>query len=188
MNRRHFCALACAATLAGCASPNPTLYTLAPSPGPVVRTGVRSVELHRIALAGYLDRPEIVRSAPEYRLRTADTERWGEALGRMMERVLVENLAQRLPSTAIYAESGAITATPDIILEINVQRFDADPSNTVVLLAQVSTRRETGRANATTRTVRLTATPATTSTPDLVATMSDLLGQFADAVAGMIGR
>ena len=69
---------------AGCSSPPTELYTLAPVPGTAARIAARSIELRRIGLAGYLDRPEIVRSAADYRLRVTDRERWGEPLGGMI--------------------------------------------------------------------------------------------------------
>ena len=186
MNRLARGVLGGVIALAGCASPDPDLFTLAALPGQPSSARVQSVELRRIGLAGYLDRPEIVRATAQYRLHVADNERWGEPLGRMVERVLTEDLVQRLPHAAVFAESGAISTQPEEVLEIDIQRFDADAQGQVVLLAQVAVRHERGRAAASARTVRLTVTPASASTPDLVAAMSATLGQLADAVAGLL--
>ena len=60
-----------------CTSPEPAYYTLAPVPGTPRRGGVALIELRRPGLAGYLDRPEIVRSGSAYQLRVAGSERWG---------------------------------------------------------------------------------------------------------------
>lgn len=172
--------------VAACASPDPTLYTLASVPGTPVPAGRRSVELRRIGIAGYLDRPEIVRSAAGYQLQLGHGERWGEPTGSMIERVFTEDLVQRLPDASVFNESGAISTRPDLVLEIDVQRLDADASGDVVLLAQVALRHESGAVAAEADAVRLTLRPGSTSTRDLVATESALLGQLADRVAARI--
>jgi uncharacterized lipoprotein YmbA len=174
------------ALLAGCASPNPELYTLAALPGPASPLALHGVELRRIGLAGYLDRPDIVRSSAGFRLKLADNQRWGEPLGGMLDRVFTEDLVERLPRTAVFAESGAISTAPDIVLEVDVQRFDAEADGTLVLVAQVAIRPADARHAAEARTLRLTATPATASTHDQVAAMSRALADLADRVVAML--
>ena len=169
--------------LAGCASPQPSFYTLAATAGTTYPATARAVELRRIGLAGYLDRPEIVRGAGDYRVDFHDTERWAEPLGTLIERVFTEDLVRRLPGASVYGESGAISITPDLVVEVDVQRLDPE-SGEVVLLAQIAVRPEGDKAAGTTRaaTVRLTA-PSGTTTRDLAAAESALIGQLADAVA-----
>ena len=53
------------AVLAGCASPTVQLYTIAVEPGPTVIGSPKTIALHDISLAGYLDRSGIVRSADD---------------------------------------------------------------------------------------------------------------------------
>ncbi len=174
--------------LAGCtASPVPTLYTLAAEPGVPMTTPRISLELRRIGLAGYLDRPEIVRGTVQYRLQVAEQDRWGEPLGRMLDRVLTEDLVTRLPEAAVFAESGAISTRPDMVLEIDIQRLDADAEGALVLLAQIALRPEGGTASAETLRLRV-ALPAKASARDHVAAMSAALGHLADAVARKISK
>ncbi len=178
-------------TLAGCASPPADLYTLAAVPGTPLHTPRRSIELRRIGLAAYLDRSEIVRSQAQYRLRVANNDRWGEPLGGMLGRVLTEDLVQRLPDASIFLESGAISTQPDLVLEIDVQRFDPDADGTVVLLAQVAVRRESGGgatrgAGGFARSFRLTSMPSGASTADLAAALSRTLGELADRIAASV--
>lgn len=186
MRRWSALLLAACLALAACASPNPDFFTLAAVPGARSTSDIKSLELRRIGLAGYLDRSEIVRATTPYRLHMSDTERWGEPLGQMVTRVLTEDLVERLPNAAVFSESGAISTQPDEVLEVDVQRFDADASGQVVLLAQVAVRHDRSGAPAIARTVRLTVTPAGPDTPALVAAMSQTLGQFADSIAGML--
>src|SRR5471032_499830 len=111
---------------AACASPEPVLYTIPMKPGPVLPGGPRIVQLRDIGLASYLDRREIVRSSEGYKLGVSSNNWWGETLGTMLGRVIVIGLSERLPGSSIYAEGGAISADPNAIVSINIQRLDLD--------------------------------------------------------------
>ncbi|MBK1657091.1 PqiC family protein [Paracraurococcus ruber] len=185
MRRR---ALLGAALLAGCArSPEPRLFTLAPRPGEARAGGPATIELRRPGLAGYLDRPEIVRAAGPYQVGLAGAERWAEPFGDMLGRVLAENLSQRLPGSTVFTEAGGLSADADGVVELDVQRFDADAAGLVALLAQVAVRRSgSRRAAPRARSLRITVPAAAGDTPAMVAAMSTALGQLADAVAEML--
>ncbi len=185
-SRRGLLGLALAGAASACASPEPAYFTLAAVPGPARRGGPAQVELRRPGLAGYLDRPEIVRSNSPYSLRVTGAERWGEPLGDLIARILAEDLNNRLPGSSVFTSAGSITAEADATVEMDIQRFDADPSGQVVLLAQVAVSRGRARASAATRVVRLTVQPAGPGTASLVAAMSAALGQLADALAAML--
>lgn len=173
-----------AALPAACASPNPTLYVLAPVPG-VVRAGAaHNIALRGISLARYLERSQIVRSSEGYRLAVLSNEWWGEPLDALINRILVQELTQRLPASVVYADNGAISIPPDATVEINVQRFDLDRAGALLLQAQVAV---SGRAP-TSRGVALTVMPADATTAALVAAMSTAIGQLADVVAGALAR
>jgi uncharacterized lipoprotein YmbA len=173
--------------LAGCATAQPpALFTLAPVAGATLPARAGAIELRRVGLAGYLDRDAIVLSAAGYRLRLAANEHWAEPLGKMLDRVLSQDLAQRLPASTVFTEAGAIGGDARLVLEINIERLDADADGTVVLRAQVALHPDGRKAPPRTETLRLAATPAGPGTAELVATMSGLLGQLADRVAGMV--
>lgn len=181
--------LLCLLLLAGCsASPSPQLFTLGTSPGPSLPTRAGGIELRRIGLAGYLDRDSIVLSAANYRLQLATDQRWAEPLGHMLDRILAEDLAQRLPHTPVFTESGAIGGNANLILEINIQRLDADADGTIVLLAQLALRRDGSKSPPRTQTLHLAKHPNAPGTEATIATMSHLLGQLADHVAEMVGE
>ncbi len=186
MKRRTVLTLALGLAAASCRSPDPAYFTLAARPAPPLPgpPGPRLVELRRIGLAGYLDRPEIVRSNADYRLRLETNERWPEPPADMIARVLAENLNSRLPGTTVFSSTGAIASASDRTLEIDVQRFDVDASGQVVLLAQVAVSRAGGTRTA--QAVRLAATPAGPTTTDMVAAMSTVLGQLADRIVPML--
>ncbi len=176
------------AALAACSSPNPSYYTLAPIRGTPLPGGPALVELRRPGIAGYLDRSEIARSNTPYQLKLATNERWGEPFGDMVGRVLAENLNSRLSGTSVFTSAGAISADAGARVEIDVQRFDADSGGQVVLLAQVAITRNGNRGDPVTRPIRLSETPAGSSTADYVAAMSVALAQASDQIAALLRR
>ncbi len=127
-----------AAALGACSSPSPALYTIAPVSGAVQSGGPKVVALQQISLARYLERSQIVRSSENYRLDVMSNDWWGEPLGAMLSRVLIEELGQRLPQSVVIGESGAVTVSPDATIEVNMQRLDEDAAGNLVLQAQAS--------------------------------------------------
>lgn len=172
--------------LVACTSPNPTLYTLAVVPGPTHTRAPRRIEVRSISLPHYLDRSEIVRSTEDFRLDVLGTDWWGESLDSMMGGVLVQELLQRLPGSVVFPENGAISTSPDASVEVDVQRFDADRSGAVVLLAVIAVLRH--GETAASRTVRLPVMPTAPGTAGFVAAMSVATGQLADVIAEMLTR
>jgi hypothetical protein len=183
-NQKTFmsCAGAAILALAGCTSPDPTLYTLAPAPGQTVTTKLRTIEVRKPGLAGYLDRSDIVLKYDAYKLTTNSQQRWGEPLGDMIGRVLTQDLTERLPGAGVFDQSGAITAYPDARLEVDILNFDPGASGEVTLNAAYALESGTGHHPIASRHVSLTA-PSFGSAASLAATMSLLLGQLADQIA-----
>ena len=170
----------------GCASPDPSVYTMRAVPGQPVGGGPAAVKLARPGLAGYLDRPEIVRDSAASRLQLNSGERWGEPLGDMIGRVLALDLAQRLPGSSVFTEAGTISVDPSATVELDVQRFALDTDGPVVLLVQVAVEQGRSHDPSATRSLRLTVQPAGTGTPELVAAESAAVGQLADQVAVLL--
>ncbi len=172
--------------VAGCTSADPAQYTLRAVPGQPAPGGPAAVKVARPGLAGYLDRPEIVRDSSSSRLELKSGERWGEPLGDMFGRVLALDLAQRLPGSSVFTEAGTISVDAAATVELDIQRFDLDPGGTVVLLAQVAVVQGRSHDPGGTRSIRVTVQPGSPGTPELVFAMSDALGQMADQVAAAL--
>lgn len=186
---RRFLLLASAgpALLAACSSsPNPTLYTIAPVPGTPHPGGPHIIVLREISLARYLERPQIVRSSASYQLAVEANDWWGEPLGAMLSRVLIEDISQRLPGSVVLSELGAIGNKPDATVEINVLRLDGDTDGAVVLRAQVGITLASARQSPTAQAIALKAVPPSAGVPGEVAAISDVLGQLADRVAAVL--
>ncbi len=169
--------------LAGCASPNPKLYTLARVPGPVVSAPARVIEIRHVGLARYLDRPGIVTGVDAYRVTLADDARWAEPLADMLARVIAADLGARLPNSTVFTAASAISAAPDVTVEIDIQRFDA--ARRFALVATLALQHPGSTPTLT--TISLSA-PAPSGEDSQIATMSTLIGELADRIAGLIGE
>jgi hypothetical protein len=177
-----------AAALVACSSPSPVLYTIAPVQGPVQPGGPKVIVLQQIATAHYLERSQIVRSSENYRLDVMSNDWWGEPLSAMLSRVLTEELGQRLPQSTVIGETGAVSASPDATIELNVQRLDEDASGSVVLQAQASVSFK-GRPGPVLRSFRFVVTPPAADIQGEVTAISTALGRLADGLASMlVGR
>jgi uncharacterized lipoprotein YmbA len=181
-------AFALVAVLAACSSPSPVLYTIAPVQGPVQPGGPKVIALQQISTAHYLERSQIVRSSENYRLDVMSNDWWGEPLSAMLSRVLTEELGQRLPQSTVIGETGAVSASPDATIELNMQRLDEDTSDNVVLQAQASVNFK-GRTGPVLRSFRFVVTPPAAGIQGEVTAISSALGQLADGLASMlVGR
>jgi uncharacterized lipoprotein YmbA len=185
MSGRRLAGLVLVVALAACSSPNPVLYTIAPVQGRVQTSGPKVIAIQQISIPRYLERSQIVRSSENYRLDVMSNDWWGEPLGPMLSRILIEELGQRLPQSTIFSESGAVTASPDATIELNFQRLDEDASGNLVLQAQASTSFK-GRPGQTLRNFRFVVTPPTGDTQGEVTAVSTAVGQLADGLAAML--
>ncbi|PWS36354.1 hypothetical protein DFH01_14360 [Falsiroseomonas bella] len=184
--RRRHAALGALAALAACRSPEPALYTMLPVPGTPLTGGPRSVSVREVSLARYLDRTQIVRSAAEYRLDVSGNDWWGESLDAMLTRVLVENLAQRLPGSSVVATGGAISSPADAVVEVNLQRLGLVAPATLGLTAQLAIVHRDASRRDLARTETLTAPVAGADTAAFVAAASAALGALADSLAASL--
>src|SRR5271167_2267562 len=185
MKLGRLAAFVLAVALAACSSPNPVLYTIAPAPGTPQTGGPMVVALQQISTARYLERSQIVRSSENYRLDVMSNDWWGEPLGAMLSRVLTEELGQRLPQSTVIGETGAVSASPDATIELNVQRLDEDASGNVILQAQASVSFK-GRPGPLLRSFRFAVPPPAPGISGEVTAISTAVGQLADGLASML--
>ena len=177
------------AGVAGCASPPSSFFTLAAVPGTVVAIRPQTIQLRRVTVPGYLDQPQIMRVATANRLDLSSLDRWASPFDQMIGRVLQADLDQRLPEANIINEQGAVSGSPELLLEVDVQRFDADLTGVVTLTAQIGVRPGSGsKARPVTRLLRLTEQAANGGTSAATSAMSVVLGRLADAAATMLAQ
>jgi uncharacterized protein len=178
-------ALGLLAALAACSSPDPVLYTIAPVQGPVQTRGPKVIVVQQIGTARYLERTQIVRSSENYRLDVMANDWWGEPLSAMLSRVLIEELGQRLPQSAVLNENGAVSASPEATIELNVQRLDEDAAGNLVLQAQASVSFK-GRRAPVLRSFRFSVPPPAPGIAGEVSAISTGVGQLADGLASVL--
>jgi uncharacterized lipoprotein YmbA len=185
--RRLRLAITLCATLAAaaCASADPKLYTINSIPGSELSGAPAEIALHGVGVAQYLQRSQIVQSSADYRVALRVNAWWGEPLDAMLGRVLVEDLAQRLPHSTIYTSTGAVTGSPDATIELEVQRLDLDRDGHLILIAQCSVSFKS-RSSADTRSFRLSQPATSAGVEGQVAATSVALAQVADRIAGTL--
>lgn len=175
--------MALAASLAGCVSVPSHYYRLAVVPGTIRRNVTQRIGVRSISIPGYLDQNGIARPGGGYQFNSYPNDLWAESLTGMLQSVMVQDLVQRLPAAEVIGSGGAIGARSDILVEINVLRFDPDASGRVVLTAQVSIETGATRAVLQLRTFTSQAAPAGPGAADIVAVMSTLWAAAADEIA-----
>jgi uncharacterized lipoprotein YmbA len=189
MMARHPCGRAAAvvllALLGACSSPSPSLYTIAPVPGPQQTVAPKIILLQQIGLERYLERSQIVRSSENYKLEVLENDWWGEPLGAMLNRVLVTELGQRLPNSVVIAEVGAISAPAEATISLNIYRLDEDAAGNLILHAQAGVNFK-GKSAPALRNFQFSVTPASAGTPGEVAAISSAVGQLADGLVAML--
>ncbi len=184
---RRALGLGLAAAVAGCASPNPRLYTIAVVPGPSFPRSPKIVLLRELSIARYLERTQLVASSEDYRLDVRANDWWGEPLSAMLGRVLVQELGDRLPASAVYGENGAVTTEPDATVELNIERMDENAAGQLVLIAQAGiVRSGPVRIADARRSFHIVVTPSGSDIPAQVAATSAAVGQLADGLAAML--
>ena len=167
---------------AGCGSSDPDYYTLKAWPGPAQAGGPPTVRVRTPTVAAFLDRDSIVRNDQGYRLKLAKEAAWGEPIAELIGRTLTQDLQQRLPGSTVFAEDGAVSTTPQAVVELDVSQFAEDQDGNAAIGATLSVQRPDAAA-ATSQLLHLSMPPAGSSTADLAAALSRLLGQVADAAA-----
>src|SRR5580692_2419417 len=185
MTGTRLVALLLAAGLAACSSPNPDLYTIAPVQGPVQPGGPKVIVLQQISIAHYLERSQIVRSSENYRLDVMSNDWWGEPLGAMVSRVLIEELGQRLPQSVVLSESGSVSSPADATIELNLRRLDEDAAGNLVLEAQTGVTFKQRQAAPVLQSFRITETPHGPDVTAEVAAISAAVAQLADGLASI---
>jgi hypothetical protein len=103
----------------------------------------------------------------------------------MLNRVLVEELGQRLPQSTVIADNGAVTARADATVEVNIQRLDEDAAGNLILQAQAAVR-ATGQTQPQLRSFRFSVAPSAPGVPGEVAAISAAVGRLADGIAVML--
>lgn len=189
---KRIAVLVLAALLTGCASsPASHFYSLtaaAPADSGVAAGAVPQaagpVEPLRVAavhIPPALDRVEIVRLGPDNQLAISGLDRWGAPLDEMVQRVLTEDLRERLPAgQVVLPSSPAPAGTVRIVVEI--LQFQSDAAGTVVFDGSWSLLPPDKSAPSLIRDIHYSEMASPRDYGDQAAAMSTMLGRLADDI------
>jgi uncharacterized lipoprotein YmbA len=125
--------------LSGCgSSPATHYYTLSAVPEQVAsRPSGQNLAIGRITVAKTLDRPQIARRLGSNELEFAEFDRWASGLDDQIRHALAEDLSAEL-GTIVAPSVSASPAPTTQIIDIAFDRFEADRSGTISLVARWS--------------------------------------------------
>lgn len=181
-------------SLAGCAlgrSPLATTWVLDPlapraaPAGAPVQAGVLSVE--RVRLPDWLDRPQLVGRGGDGSLELDERARWGEPLGRGLQRVMAENLASLLVERRVVAAPAPPQSVIAVRLSLDfveaVRHSDGELRVEVRWELQGGDGRTLGRGLSTQRIATLKPGPA-----GAVAALNQALFKLASELSEIVRR
>ena len=169
--------------LAGCSSPPAKYYRIIPIDGAIVHAAPETIRVRQIGIPSYLNQNGIAEPSGAYQFIASANNLWAEPLPDMLQSVLVQDLTQRLPEVTVTSSSGMVGTPADLLVEINILRFDPDASGHITLIAQTALKQANDGRFLSTRTLQSSAAPAGTDIPSMMAAMSALWAGLADAVA-----
>ncbi len=182
--RRVILAGAGALLVASCRAAPTRYYTLVAQPGTVIDRPLPIVAVRQVQIAKYLDRPQVVRRKSAFEFSVSDLDEWAEGLDQMATRVLIDDLAQRLPRTQIARTDGALAPASGTLVAVEIDRFDPDPDGTAVLEARWLIRREDIAGEVRSEQIAVPAPSGDYAA--LASAMSDALGQLSDRLAAAL--
>jgi uncharacterized lipoprotein YmbA len=196
--RVHWLAIAATLLLVACGSTPTQVFDLSTrvpdTPAVVVppRNGPL-IWVDKPSIAGYADRTQMVTRGPGSRISIHEFEVWSDPPGELIQRVVVDELAQRFGADRVMTTPAAHYAMPGWRVVIDVIRFDVDERGDAVLdarwtlLAGPSDRLAVGRREWIEVPSGDAADPAkrVTALREAVVRLASRIG---DAVAAPVGR
>ncbi len=136
-------ALLCAAALLTACGGSPAVrhYLIAPVAGTGTATSLPAgtvIGLGPVSVPDYLSRPQMALRTSVSTVEYRDGERWAEPFAENVRRVLKENLVAALAGATLRAYPWPRSEAVDYQVEVEITRFDAGASGTVVLEGQWS--------------------------------------------------
>jgi uncharacterized lipoprotein YmbA len=162
----------------GCAHSDPSrFYLLTPTVAPASGTGEGTVGLRVHPLPDYLRRPELATRTSPHEVSYDEFSRWAEPLDRALPEILAADLGHALGQAMVPLYPWSSARPPTRIIQVRIERFDADAGGTVTLAATVGIGDSWREENVTVKA----AAPVTPST--VVAAQCQALGELAQRLA-----
>ena len=142
MTRSLTWAVAMAFLLASCSSTPTRVFDLSTAADTAPATVVASpgggplIWVDKPSIAGYADRTQMVTRGPGSRISIHEFQVWSDPPGELIQRVVVDELAQRFGADRVMTTPAAHYAMPGWRVVIDVIRFDVDEGGDAVLDAR----------------------------------------------------
>jgi uncharacterized protein len=140
--------------LSGCSSPNPTFYTLSPTPIPIAPSTAKAtrIMIGPVSLPPALDRPQLVMQNNSNTVEVYEYHRWANTLKGDVGDVIASNVAQALAISNVWSFSQSTQANFDYQVLINVQNIDTKLGDRVVVdvlwtIKQATATKPSSKAN-----------------------------------------
>lgn len=178
---------------AGCVlktSPPARIYVLdavATGPESAAAAPRSALGVMRVAVPDWIDRPEITARTGRGEIAPDGFARWGEPVGRGMQRVLAENLARLLPDVQVARAPFAAGQAVDQRLEVAILEAARQTDGTALLEARWSLRAADGTALVQRRTSHRAgpARDAASTVSALNEALAALAGEIAEALRAL---
>jgi uncharacterized lipoprotein YmbA len=160
-------------------SPAPDTDSIGPvADGPLLAVGP-------VTIPDYLDRSVIVTRVGPNQVDPLGNDRWAEPLAGMIQQTMALDLAVAFGARRYLLYPWPRDQQPDIVVEVDVLRFETDPARTARLDALWRLKRGGEERNGITA---LTEVAVDTTTEAKVAALSSLLGKMSDQLVDAVGR
>ena len=152
--------------------------------GSVISNKILQIAVEPIKIPAFLDKPQIVTLTNDgMQLNIAETKRWAEPLSAMIQRVMINDLAYRLPNSEVRPKTFTRDKY-DYILYIDVNKIDASFNKELILSVWWSLIDKDGKTVYRTQTTL--KDNLSDNYDDLVLKQSQLLGRLSDIIVQKI--
>jgi len=186
---RRFIPLLGLMLLAGCAGKPTTYLTLAPqsSPRTYIPDSDLPVAVADVQIPPSLDRISLTTQIAATQMKVANHTRWAAPLGGMIQHVLAQDLAQRMPQVHVLMPGDPPAPHGEQLVRVNIQNFIADASGRVVLDADWSVEATDKHHTLASDRAHIVMVGSALPYAEAV-TMSAVLGRLADEIAGKLSE
>jgi len=176
--------------LAGCASSPPVQYfTLDPIPAQPLSAhrSNTTLQVAAVHVSALLDRQEMVRQTAANSIEVNDQHRWASPLGRMIRRVLTQDLAQRLSAESVILPNQSAPRGTALVV-IDILQFEADANGTVVFNGSWSLLHKETHSTAQNYPLHLSAQTDAAGYQAQARAMSQIVDRIADAITARLAH
>jgi uncharacterized protein len=168
--------------------PDPTRFYLLtsieePDSSPAGSGAGISLGLGPIHFPEYLDRPEVVIRTRPNQVKLSPVDRWAEPVKGGFRRVLADNLSKLIRTDRIVTFPWYRKARIDYQVHASVQRFDADPEGTAVLVVRWGIKGPDGKVYGEVRESRYESRGSSVDPGADAGSLSQVLADFSRDVA-----